>query len=245
MFGDTIDDLERNKRQIARILSLDVDGGGYPQVGKRIALSPSFQTRYAGLRPVCFYSTYEAAVWAILSRRMQMRQAARIKERLREELGVLVAIHGEQMRAFPTPVRLMSISEAPSFSTAKLASLRVIAQAALNGDLDAGYLRSLPDTEALSRLREIPGIGPFSAELILLRGAGHPDYLTFLEPRFRRAVERAYGFDHLPTDDDLRRVSEAWRPIERGSPFCCARQVRARNPAPTMKNRQAAVGISC
>jgi DNA-3-methyladenine glycosylase II len=61
-------------------------------------------------------------------------------------------------------------------------------------------------------LREIPGIGPVSAKLILVRGAGHPDYLTFLEPRFRRAVERAYGFDHLPTDDELRRISDSWRP---------------------------------
>jgi DNA-3-methyladenine glycosylase II len=61
-------------------------------------------------------------------------------------------------------------------------------------------------------LQELPGIGPFSSELILLRGAGHPDYLTLLEPRFRRAVAQAYRLDHLPSDDDLRRISEPWRP---------------------------------
>jgi DNA-3-methyladenine glycosylase II len=73
-------------------------------------------------------------------------------------------------------------------------------------------LRSQPEDEALNRLRQLAGIGPFSSELILLRGAGHPDYLTLLEPRFRHAVARAYRLDHLPTDDDLRRISEPWRP---------------------------------
>ena len=65
---------------------------------------------------------------------------------------------------------------------------------------------------ALRRLQTLPGTGPFSGELILLRGAGHPDYLTLLEPRFRRAATDAYGLDHLASDADLRRISDAWRP---------------------------------
>jgi len=28
----------------------------------------------------------------------------------------------------------------------------------------------------------------------------------------RRAVERAYGFDHLPTEDEMAEVAERWRP---------------------------------
>ena len=65
-------------------------------------------------------------------------------------------------------------------------------------------------TRTIERDQALPGIGPFSSELILLRGAGHPDYLTFVEPRFRVAVTHAYRLDHLATDDDLRRISAAW-----------------------------------
>jgi DNA-3-methyladenine glycosylase II len=28
----------------------------------------------------------------------------------------------------------------------------------------------------------------------------------------RRAVERAYGFDHLPTEDEMVQLAEQWRP---------------------------------
>jgi len=28
----------------------------------------------------------------------------------------------------------------------------------------------------------------------------------------RRAIQRAYGFDHLPTDDEVLEVSDRWRP---------------------------------
>ena len=91
-------------------------------------------------------------------------------------------------------------------------SLRAIADAAQHGQLDSAFLRSQPDAQALALLQALPGIGPFSAQLILLRGAGHPDFLTFEEPRFRRAVTRAYGLDHDASDADLRRISEAWRP---------------------------------
>ena len=28
----------------------------------------------------------------------------------------------------------------------------------------------------------------------------------------RRAIERTYGFDHLPTDDEMLQLAERWRP---------------------------------
>jgi DNA-3-methyladenine glycosylase II len=32
------------------------------------------------------------------------------------------------------------------------------------------------------------------------------------DPALRRAVERAYGFDHRPTDDEMLQLAERWRP---------------------------------
>ncbi|HEY2595844.1 MAG TPA: DNA-3-methyladenine glycosylase 2 family protein, partial [Chloroflexota bacterium] len=168
--------------------------------------------RQPGLRPVCFYSPYEAAIWAILSQRVQMRQAANLKDRLRETFGELVGIHGQPMRAFPSPEALLGVQTFPGVFASKISSLHAVARAALEGQLDAAYLRSLSDDEALRHLRSLSGIGPFSAELILLRGAGHSDYLTLLEPRFRQAVATAYRLDSLPSDDDLRHLSDRWRP---------------------------------
>lgn len=49
------------RRQVARILSLDVDGRWFPGVGRRDPVVAALQRRYPGLRPVCFHSPYEAA----------------------------------------------------------------------------------------------------------------------------------------------------------------------------------------
>jgi DNA-3-methyladenine glycosylase II len=205
-------DIDTVRQHTARILSLDVDGRGFPDVGGRDHVVADLQRRSPGLRPVCFYSTYEAAVWAILSQRIQMRQAATIKSRLRDSLGEVVDIHGQPMRAFPPPQALLDLPTVPGLFGSKPANLRAVAHAALSGDLSADALRSLSDAQALSALQALPGIGPFSAELILLRGAGRPDYLTLLEPRFRGAVEDAYQLDHTPSDAELQSISANWRP---------------------------------
>jgi DNA-3-methyladenine glycosylase II len=218
-YGHPTPDIDAVKRQTARILSLDVDGRGFPAIGQADPVAAELQRRYPGLRPVCFYSPYEAAVWAILSQRIGMQQAAAIKARLCERLGEQVSLHGQAMRAFPAPQILAELEDFPGLFGRKPEYLRGLARAALAGDLDAATLRSLPDDAALEQLRNLPGIGPFSSELILLRGAGHPDYLTLLEPRFRHAVAQAYGFTHEPTDVDLRRISDNWRPYRMWQTF--------------------------
>jgi DNA-3-methyladenine glycosylase II len=217
--GASSDPVEAIKRQTARILSVDVDGRGFPDIGKADPVAASLQRRFPGLRPVCFYSPYEAACWAVISHRINMRQAAAVKARLSEAIGEQVSIHGQPLRAFPSPRVLLELESFNGLFGRKVEYLQAIARAALDGDLDAALLRSLPDDIALARLQSLPGIGPFSSELILLRGAGHPDYLTLLEPRFRDAVAEAYGYDRPPTDDDLRRISYNWRPYRMWQTF--------------------------
>ncbi len=90
--------------------------------------------------------------------------------------------------------------------------LRALGRAAAEGELDAAYLRSLDVEEALAGLKKLPGIGDFSAELILLRGAGEPDYVPTNEPRLGRAVSIAYGLDEPSTTEELVRMAERWRP---------------------------------
>jgi DNA-3-methyladenine glycosylase II len=223
VFGHSAD-LERVRQQTARILSLDVDGRAFPEVGQRDAVAAQLQQRYPGLRPVCFYSPYEAAAWAIISQRIQMRQAAAVKARLAEALGETVDIHGQPRRAFPAPQQVLGADALPGLYARKADNLRAIADAALAGRLDAARLRSLEREEALASLQELPGIGPFSAQLILLRGAGDPDFLTFEEPRFRRAVGQAYALAGEPTDAELSRVSEAWRPYRTWVTFLLRQQ---------------------
>ena len=200
------------RSQVARILSLDVDGSCFVEVGRTDPVVGRIQERYPGLRPVCFNSPYEAAAWAVIGNRIRIVQAAKIKSRLAEELGEIVWIHGEPEPAFPGPRRLMQLERFLGLSGRKVEYLRGVARAAAGGDLDAERLRSSPVDEALRQLKEIPGIGDFSAGLILLRGAGAPDCLPAREPRLGRAVALAYGLDEPPSAEELQQMAERWRP---------------------------------
>jgi DNA-3-methyladenine glycosylase II len=199
-------------QQVERILSLDVDGSGFPAVGERDPVAGELQRRYPGLRPVGFWSPYEAAAWTIIGHRIRITQAAAIKARMAEQLGEPVSFGGRVVPAFPSPQRLAGLDAFPGLAGRKPEWLRSLAQAALDGQLDAARLRAMRHEEAMADLKKLPGIGDFSAGLILLRGAGDPDAVPGQEPRLARAVALAYGLPGPATPEQVVAISEGWRP---------------------------------
>src|SRR5512133_983545 len=210
VFGEADPDAARG--QVARILSLDVDGTGFPEVGRRDPVVCGLQARWPGLRPVGFFSPYEAAAWALIGHRIRIVQAARIKQRMAAELGQAVDIPGDVRHAFPGPGRLAVLEGLPGLFGRQVENLRSLGEAAAVGQLDGDRLRALPREQALAELKQLPGIGDFSAELVLLRGAADPDHLPLHEPRLCRGAAIAYGLDEAPDRGWLEERSQAWRP---------------------------------
>ncbi|MFE5164772.1 DNA-3-methyladenine glycosylase family protein [Streptomyces sp. NPDC056697] len=205
---------EAVRAQLARILSLDVDGSGFPALASADPVVAGLMAEFPGLRPVCFHSPYEAAVWAVIGHRIRMTQAAAIKARLAERYGRRVQVAGRTLHAFPTPPVLRAITRIPGLTEVKTERLHALAEAADAGELDAARLRAMPVDDALTALRTLPGIGPFSAELILIRGAGHPDVFPHHEPRLHAAIATAYGLDETASGDigRLAGIADGWRP---------------------------------
>lgn len=202
-------DVDNAAMAIRRILSLDVDGTDFPEIGARDPVVGELQQRYPGLRPVAFHSPYEAACFAIIGHRIRMTQAATIKHQLAVSLGEPMDVHGVVLPTFPSPAILRALPRVPMVSELKSDRLKAIAEAAEEGRLDAAELRALPMPEALARLKELPGIGDFSAELVLLRGAAHPDGFPEAETRLHDEMRNAY---HATTKNDLTEIAEGWRP---------------------------------
>jgi DNA-3-methyladenine glycosylase II len=191
------------RRQVERILSLDVDGDGFAAVSERDPVVGRLEARYPGLRPVLFLSPYEAAAWVLIGNRIRMTQAARIKERMAEELGAAVGVRDATEHAFPGPSRLAALEGFAGLHEQKIAYLRRLGEEAGSGVLDATRLRQMPQAEAMTQMRGLHGIGPFGAELILLRGAGEPDIVPTHEPRLAHAVAQAYGLAEPPSAERL------------------------------------------
>jgi 3-methyladenine DNA glycosylase/8-oxoguanine DNA glycosylase len=201
----------RLPEQLARILSLDVDGTGFPAVRAADPVVDELAGRYPGLRPVCFFSPYEAACWAVLAQRTSMVAAAGLKELIAQRHGSRHRVAGVDVSAFPGPATLRAVAGDLPVPEVKRQRLRALAEAALAGRLDGARLRALPADAALAEVQQLPGLGPFSAELVVVRGAGAPDVFPVSEPRLHDAMAALYGLT-APTTAQLAAVAGRWAP---------------------------------
>jgi DNA-3-methyladenine glycosylase II len=208
--GDADPDLARE--QLERMLSLDVDASSLHETLRDDSVASALVEGFPGLRPVCFASPYEAAAWAVLSQRVQMKQAARIRTRICESLGRHLDVDGETLRTFPDPETLRAADSIDGVPAVKVQRLHGIAEAALDGHLDAAALRAAGPRQAIEDVQQISGIGPFSAELVVIRGAGEPDLFPRSERRLHDAMAEAYGVDAGDVDA-LESIAGGWKPF--------------------------------
>ena len=210
-YGDSGPETVRD--QTVRVLSLDFDGDQFKQIVIGDPVLHELWNRYEGLRPVLFYSPYEAASWAVIANRIRIAQAAAIKKRMADELGATIEIRGQTVHAFPSPMQVLGMTSFQGISERKVEYLHAVASAALDGRLDSSALRAMSPDDALEQLQSIKGIGPFGAELTLIRGVGLPDRMAMVESRLAPAIALAYDLDHEPDAESIFAMAEAWRPF--------------------------------
>jgi DNA-3-methyladenine glycosylase II len=204
-------DAERAWRQALATVSLDVDGQGFIEIGRRDPVVGRLQAEYKYLRPVLFHSPYEAACAFVIGHRISILQTRRIRQRIAEQAGATIEVDGLAFTAFPDPRALLRLETFPSVAPAKIDRLHHVARAALEGTLDRARLQSLPELEALTQLRTLPGIGEFFAQGILMRGAGLVDAVTD-DDITPRAIQLLYGLRERPDRAAVLKRAETWRP---------------------------------
>jgi DNA-3-methyladenine glycosylase II len=104
---------------------------------------------------VRFPFPYEAEAWSVPAQRLRIVQAARLR-------AELIARHGQD-GAFPPPHTLAR--PGPDLPGRKSEYLRAVAEAALDGLLDGAALLAAGPGQAIRRVQQVKGLGPFAAEL--------------------------------------------------------------------------------
>ena len=199
------------RAQLERILCLDVDAADYAAITDRDRVAAKLRKSHPGTRPLLFPSPYEAAARAIIGHQLPVKQAAAITARIAENHGVHVEVGDHLMHVFPAPDKLADLPSVKGLAARKTEQLRALGVA--TGDwIGSIRLRAMNRDEAMTKLQELAGIGPFSAELILMRGAGDADAFPLYEKRLHQAMATAYELGSDPAFDTLEKVADRWRP---------------------------------
>jgi DNA-3-methyladenine glycosylase II len=190
--------IARLEDRIAFFLSLGDDLGPFYAVTAQDAPFAPVLERLYGYHQVKFLTPFENACWAILSQRTSIPQTRTVKQRLMARYVDQATLDGDSYLAFPEPETLAQAS-LPDLATLtgherKAAYLHAASKAFT--EADEGWLRNGPYAEVEAWLRAIPGIGPWSAAFILIRGLGRMDRISLTERRLIEAVGRVYGAAH-------------------------------------------------
>ncbi|HET7369954.1 MAG TPA: AlkA N-terminal domain-containing protein [Gammaproteobacteria bacterium] len=162
-----------------------------------------------GMRPPRFGEWYEAFGNVIPFQQVSLEAGIAIVGRFIERFGEQLEFEGRRYYAFPDPVKvadahLDSVREC-GLSRTKAGSLQRIARLIASGELSEARIAALPTADAVAALKELPGIGPWSAGLVLLRGLGRLDVFPPGDVGAMRGLNKLL---RLESGDELAHVVE-------------------------------------
>ncbi|GAA4959488.1 AlkA N-terminal domain-containing protein [Streptomonospora halophila] len=207
---DLMKDLGTAVHRCRRLLDLDTDPDAVAAaLGAEGGPLAGIVAERPGLRAPASADAAEMAVRGIIGQQVSVAAARTVAGRLVERFGTPLAFpQGGLTRAFPGPEVLAAASpEDLPMPAGRAKALIALSEALASGriELDPGVDRD----EASARLRELPGIGPWTSDYIRMRALGDPDVFLGTDLGVRKALERL----ELPGDPrSADRSAQAWRP---------------------------------
>lgn len=182
---------------VRTMFSLDDPIDEFYRLVRREPVLSGADRRFRGLRVPRDPSVYESLVHAIIGQQLSVAVAATMERRLVAETGSHRTVEGVGVPFVPGPRALLGLAEEAlariGLSRVKQRALRELATEARAGRLpSAEELRSGPCDAAIERLTGLYGVGRWTAENALLRGAGRRDVFLAGDLGIRAALA-AYG----------------------------------------------------
>lgn len=164
--------------------------------------------RQPGLRAPGAFSGFESALRAVLGQQISVRGASTLSGRLAEALGEPIETpFAELSRLAPSAERIADARRdelcRAGITSTRADCLRALARSVADGDL---RLAPTPAPETvIERLKEVPGIGDWTAQYIALRALRWPDAFPAADLGIRKALK-------MHAMREVLTMAEAWRP---------------------------------
>ena len=136
---------------------------------------------------------FAALVGSIVAQQISAKAAQTVWNRLEERL-LLVS---------PASVCAASHEDVQQcgLSMRKVGYIKGIAAAVQGGNLDLALLAHMPDEEVVSSLITLPGVGVWTAEMMLIFSLQRPDVVSWGDLAIRRGMMTLYGYEKLEKKD--------------------------------------------
>lgn len=196
-------------------IAADLSPGAYQRAAKFLSgLNEDWARHIAAIGPCRHVAKparepYEALIRAIAYQQLHSKAGDAI-------LGRLLALYPGV--TFPAPEQLLAsdpeLQRACGFSAAKLATIRGIAQAAVEGvvpSLEEAHF--LSDAALIERLVFLRGVGRWTVEMFLIYSMERSDILPSDDFGVREGYRRLRGMEKTPTPLQMRKIGEIWSPF--------------------------------
>ena len=210
------EDVANAARRVGWLLGADQDLGPFYSMASRDHILSSIVERFRGLHLPHTATVFEALVLAILGQQISTQVARVIRTLLIETYGPRLIADGVTYYAFPRPDRLAEAAveelRGLKLSWRKAEYVRGIAVSALEEAEGLEYLHRLDDGEVISRVTSLRGVGPWTAQWLLVRALGRPDALPLGDLALRRTVSNLGFGGQSVNDKEVEEYCQRWSP---------------------------------
>jgi DNA-3-methyladenine glycosylase II len=201
---------------VDRLLGLQIDLSGWYQVAHRDRRLADLADRFRGVKPPRFPTVFEAIVNAFACQQLSLVVGLELLNRLAAVCDVTGRRGEGGHHPFPAPHQVARVAPARyraiGFSHQKVRALLILARGIDRGDVDVEHLGSVDDEEAVGRLRELRGVGRWTAEYVQLRGLGRLHVLPGDDVGAQKSLARWLGLSGPLDYDGVTRAVAKWRP---------------------------------
>jgi len=210
------DDVAALLRRITVYLSLDDD---LRPLYELIDADPPFvaiKRELYGYHQVKFLTPFENACWTILSQRNLLPIAQRMKRVLIKEFSAGIEVAGMQYWPFPGAKTVVqaSVEDLTRLLRNSRRAEYVHGAAVAFGEVDDKFLREGAYDEVFGWLCDIPGVGDWSAALIMIRSLGRMERIPYGDKSLMRIAGQIYGDGQPVTPEELQRLADRYGDLQ-------------------------------
>ena len=202
---------------IDHLLGVSIDLAGWYRMAERDPQLRTLARRFRGLKPPRFPTLFEALVNAIACQQLSLVVGLELLNRLAVACGAKrKTTDGSEHHAFPAPRDLARLAplryRTMGFSGQKTRALRILALAVERREIDLERLSRVDDVTASARLRQLQGVGRWTAEYVLLRGLGRLHVFPGDDVSAQKGIARWLGRSSPLGYAGIQRAAQPWRP---------------------------------